>query len=507
MRQQSTPPLLRLPPKIRERIYFFAGVIRECPVAIVPFDKYATHFCPWGNQLSTCAPWNFAKVQGPLSEWPPMLNACAQTQEKLENLNVLRTISTNAVWSLRHLLARLNSWPCIRGHSSPFSNPKACLICGSSARRADLEIPTYRRSQQIIEAWENVCGRLANSGIVSGQLHLEFVCDVEDLQTAQRVLKPLGCLPCLKQSSIRLGRKAERELSSFARITSEKLTRKKQNTEGFRFFDLPREIRHQILRHTNMGPSSDSLPDARTIRILKEKFDHRYPLASIHPLAKNAARVLPLELCLTSRQMYLDASEVFYSQNPFHFQGPFTKTLSVLDHMPVQLLKRLRRITFDLDSQKIFLWKHFHSPSQWRKLIRLLGKYCNPSNLLISITATDYRATAMRFGSEEDKEDIMRHIYNVYADVVRAVKKWLPGLQDFHLSFSIFLKLEAVLERFVMGPDRWFAWQSLSQTKKHTMANSRYARVPHRDPCLAHRRARVVGIPSLREKRRKKGTG
>lgn len=60
----------------------------------------------------------------------------------------------------------------------------------------------------------------------------------------------------------------------------------------------------------------------------------------------------------------------------------------------------------------------------------------------------------MRFGSEEDREDIMRHIYNVYVDVVRAVKKWLPGLQDFHLSFSIFLKLEAVLERFVMGPDR-----------------------------------------------------
>ncbi|CAH0028460.1 unnamed protein product [Clonostachys rhizophaga] len=513
MRQESTPPLLRLPPKIRERIYFFAGLIRECPATIVPFGKLTTHFCPWGQRpaIDTCAFELRKSSRSPVRvatydecscpKFPKqLLLVCKQlhmeveeilygenkfviqTQEKADNLNVLRTISTNAVRSLRHLLVRLNSWPCIRGHGSPFKNPKSCLICGSSARKANLEMPSHRRSQQIIEAWENVCGRLANSGIASGQLHLEFVYDVEDLQTAQRVLKPLEYLPCLKQCSIRLGRNPERELSSLARITSEKLTRKNQNTEGFRFFDLPREIRLQILWHTNTGPSSDFLADAHTNRVLNGKFDHRYPLADLHPLTKNAVRlccldcsftkshclcpskhasynpscrcqVLPLELFLTSRQMYLDASEIFYSQNPFHFQGPFTKTLSVLENMPVRLLKRLRRITFDLDSQKIFLWNHFNYYSQWRKLIRFLGKYCNPSNLLISITTTDHPATAMGFGSEEDREDIMRHIYNVYVYVVRAVKKWLPGLQDFHLFFSIYLKLEAVLEKFIMGPE------------------------------------------------------
>ncbi|CAG9948236.1 unnamed protein product [Clonostachys rosea f. rosea IK726] len=470
MRQQSPPPLLRLPPKIRERIYFFAGLIRECPVAIVPFGKPTACFmpsrrrpaidmCAFELRKSTRSPVRVATSAECLCPKFPkqLLLVCKQlhreveeilygenkfvipAQDEAENLKVLNTISTNAVRSLRHLLVRLNSWPCIRGHSSPFSNPKACLICGSSANRADLEIPTHKRSQQIIETWENVCGRLANSDIASGQLHLEFVCDVEDLQTAQRVLKPLELLPCLKQCGIRLGRRPERELRSLARITSEKLTRKNQNTEGFLFFDLPREIRLQILRHTNTGPSSDSLTDERTIRVLNGKFDHRYPLTDLQPLAKAA--------------MYSDASEIFYSENMFHFQGPFTKTLSVLDSIPVQLLKRLRRITFDLDSQKIFLWKHFNYHSQWRKLIRFLGKYCNPSNLLISITATDYRATTMRFGSEEDREDIMRHIYSVYVDVVRAVKKWLPGLRDFHLSFSIFLKLEAVLEKFVMGPN------------------------------------------------------
>lgn len=182
MRQQSTPPLLRLPPKIRERIYFFAGLIRECPVAIVPFGKYTTHFCPWGQRpaIDMCALELRKSSRSPVRvatyaeclcpKFPKkLLLVCKQlhreveeilygenkffiqAQEKLENLNVLRTISTNAVWSLCHLLVRLNSWPCIRGHSSPFSNPKACLICGSSARRADLEIPTYRRSQQIIE--------------------------------------------------------------------------------------------------------------------------------------------------------------------------------------------------------------------------------------------------------------------------------------------------------------------------------------------------------------------
>ncbi|CAG9972559.1 unnamed protein product [Clonostachys byssicola] len=210
------------------------------------------------------------------------------------------------------------------------------------------------------------------------------------------------------------------------------------------FFDLPREIRLEILRYTITGPSNDSIPDARTIRVLNGKFDNRYPLTDFHPL----------ELFLISRQMYLDASEIFYSEFQFHFQGHFSKTLSVLDKMPVQLLKRLRRITFDLDAQKILLWEQppVHARSQWRELISFLGKYCNPSNMLISITARDCGASAMRL-SEEDRKDIRRHDYNAYVDIVRTVKELLPDLRDFHLSFSIFWKLETVLEKFVMGPD------------------------------------------------------
>ncbi|CAH0050905.1 unnamed protein product [Clonostachys solani] len=298
MGQQSTPPLLCLPPNIRKRIYFFVGLVRECPVAIHPLGKPAFAFWPEEvvPAIEACAFELRKDTRDPVRvgthpeclcpEFPKqLLLVCKQLHREVEeilyggnkfviraqkeagSLNVLHTISTNAVRSLRHLLVRLNSWPCIRGHSSPLSSREKCLSCGSDASWADLEIPTDRHSQHIIEAWEAVCGRLANSGIASGQLHLEFVCDVEDLQSAQRVLKPLECLPLLKHCNIRLGREPERELCSLARITSEKLTRKNQNTGGFRFFDLPREIRLRILRHTNLGPSGDFLPDMHTIRV------------------------------------------------------------------------------------------------------------------------------------------------------------------------------------------------------------------------------------------------
>ncbi|CAH0050906.1 unnamed protein product [Clonostachys solani] len=119
--------------------------------------------------------------------------------------------------------------------------------------------------------------------------------------------------------------------------------------------------------------------------------------------------------------------------------------------MPVQLLERFKRITFDVEKGDVFRWRYCQP--EWPRLISFLGKYYNPSNLLISINATHDLAIANRFVINGAGEPFLRDIYDAYVEIARSIKKGFPGLGDFHLSFSIFLQLEPVLEKFVMGPD------------------------------------------------------
>lgn len=96
-----------------------------------------------------------------------------------------------------------------------------------------------------------------------GRLQLQFICDVEDLETATLVTEPFlqtthSSEPLLAACSIRLGRKRDSDVSKLARRAVSLLTEgvdpgtEDSNATSFRFMDLPTELRLQILSHTDL---------------------------------------------------------------------------------------------------------------------------------------------------------------------------------------------------------------------------------------------------------------
>ncbi|CAH0047077.1 unnamed protein product, partial [Clonostachys solani] len=265
------------------------------------------------------------------------------------DLDILNHLSLDALSAMRCLMVRLNSWPCIRGHSDANLDEDCneCKICSFPVPLSDPEISTANSDfKSIIQTWTTICQRLS-TGVSPGRLHLEFIADVRDLPTAKRLAEPLGSLPRLQGCIVRFGRKPNHTLSSLARSIASRLTHKTEEaaTSG----RTGRSAFIYILKHTNIGPWGSFLPELDAIHVMNKTFDQRYTLAgkgSIIPVRRcchycsftklhcscplNYAayspqcqcRVLPLELFLVSRQMRLDASEVFYGANVFRFRGP-----------------------------------------------------------------------------------------------------------------------------------------------------------------------------------------
>lgn len=191
---------------IRRRIYVLAGLIRECPITITPPSRGVIR--PVESNFHTCAyklrnqmrP-DHVTVNSPECVCPhipkQLLLVCkavhkevfelvygenkfiVRTHQHVEDLRVLLKFPIEGIRALRHLLIRLNSWPCIRGHSLTNMKTGNCRLCDDgNISVSDPEV-SFRNgaSEDIIAGWLDVCQRL--SAIINpGKLHHEFICDV-----------------------------------------------------------------------------------------------------------------------------------------------------------------------------------------------------------------------------------------------------------------------------------------------------------------------------------------
>ncbi|CAH0031616.1 unnamed protein product [Clonostachys rhizophaga] len=511
-------PLLSLPYGIRKRIFVFAGLVRECPITITPVSRPTLYFGT--QQLSPslgffgCAypyrkqrkPDRVSHGYNPECDCPDLpkqlLCVCRSLHKEavellysenkfvvrahhhVEDLDILKTLPVYGIRALRYLLVRLNSWPCARGHS--LSNPKydACIICPHEAPQSrisasDPELSTGNNlSESIIKCWTEICQRL--SGIViAGTLHLEFICDAQDLETAHRVIEPMSSLPRLRECIMRLGRKKDYSLRSLAESTAHQLTRgveKKKRPPSMSFSFLPREIRLQILWFTNLGPGGTFLKgthhELEIIHVDRGRFAHEIgyrrgfrtccldcsftklhcscPLNYASYSASCCCRVLPLELSLVSQQMHVDAVEVFFSTNPFEFRGPFSDTQKMLETLSPRSLKQLRHLVFDMGFSNPYF--RDQDQLQWHSLLSFMNKHCNISQLCIAIDFSLSMDIDAVFESEDEAKTI-EMIYHGYVALVRAVKTELSSLADFHIDLGISWELEPVLEKYIMGPE------------------------------------------------------
>ncbi|CAI6071892.1 unnamed protein product, partial [Clonostachys chloroleuca] len=148
----------------------------------------------------------------------------------------------------------------------------------SQISASDPELSTGNNlSESIIRCWTEICQRLFGI-VIPGTLHLEFICDAQGLQTAQRVIEPMSPLPRLKECSIRLGRKKGYSLRSHSRSTALQLTRgvEQKKPPVVSFSSLPRELRLRILWFTNLGPGGTFLKstdhELETIHVNRGRF-------------------------------------------------------------------------------------------------------------------------------------------------------------------------------------------------------------------------------------------
>ncbi|VUC28007.1 unnamed protein product [Clonostachys rosea] len=338
----SPPSLLSLPYTTRKRIYVFVGLIRECPITISPFLRTTIYLDPRpvSSAIEECA-YTLRRDGFPIAvsygyeaecicpELPKeLLLVCKTLHKEVENLfygenkfiicahrqaedlDVFKTLSLAGIHALRYLLIRLNSWPCIRGHNVSNRELGNCTICPAEITSShinssdpELSISGDSVSQGIIEAWMETCQRLSH--ITPGTLHLEFICDVSDLASAEYIVQPLKSVPRLRDCTVRLGRKVDYALRSLAQSTALELTQEatqvKTPTSGspvFPFFSLPREIRLHILRLTNLGPGGSFPEELDNISIKNGKFNHaaRYTSLLSHALFHQAPLLLPAQL-------------------------------------------------------------------------------------------------------------------------------------------------------------------------------------------------------------------
>ncbi|VUC32034.1 unnamed protein product [Clonostachys rosea] len=500
--------LLSLPINIRKRIYVFAGLVRECPITITPPSRGVIR--PVESNFHTCA-YKLRKqmrpdrvtVDSPECDCPhipkQLLLVCkaihkevlellysenkfiVRTHQHVEDLRVLLTLPSEGIRALRHLLIRLNSWPCIRGHSLTNMKKGECWVCDDgNISNSDPEVSVGNSaSEDITAGWLDVCQRLA-AIITPGKLHLEFICDVGDLATAEYIIRPLKSLPRLRECSIRLGRRVDYTLRSLAESTALGLTteetEEKQTVSKFTFSSLPREIRLRILEFTNLGPGGSYLSDFSPIRFTAGKYNHEVGAWNMRSAVRTcctkcsftklhcscplnyasyskscACRLLPLELFLVSQQMYVDAAEILFSSNTFLFSGTYVETMNALKSLPSDSLKQIRRIRLDMGGD--YLVRH-ENENEWWTLLSFIRNNLETSKLCIEL---DFDMDGYQISENDmyssDRQRQSKIAYSSYVIFMRAVREELSDLLDFHVELGIFFDLEPVLEKYVMGED------------------------------------------------------
>jgi len=324
--------------------------------------------------------------------------------------------------------------------------------------------------QSVIKSWTAACKHLS-SAISPGRLKLTFLCDVVDnVQSAEDVLKPFYALPTLKECTIRLGRAPNTRLSRLAEKTSLRMTRTTLSTgSGFPFERLPRELRLQILRYTHLASHGDYDEKYNFIHIQNSKrlgCTQHYQVSCCERCTSTSAdcccptlhasycaackyRILPMELFLVSRQVYYDSVEVFFTDANFEIcQGP-EETLSFLQRLPKQGLCLLSRLRFYFTTLHLHNWNVNEWSIEWKRLVTFMKENLKIDKLSIEMDLTSAYDICL-WRDDLPNEELNHFMFDIYRDIALDLKA-LVGLKDFSIELGWFKNLKPYLEWEVLG--------------------------------------------------------
>lgn len=345
--------LLTLPLHLRQRIYQYSGLITGAKITLQPGVDFATSFYHWiihdhdieGETYMTSTWASLEQFQITYC----LLQTCKQISDEVQSMvyfqNSLIVHMEHLEWGLG-FLRRLPS-----RHCRNLRDLVVILYADDIERyrnwlNIDLPTPIPLNHERIL-AWQDAITHIL-SNIEPKTLALHLVCDTGNKQATVEVLQPLlKAAGMLESFELRLSNKRQHHLCDMASAKVAQIMGVPLEPEPswtFNFLGLPAEVRHAILRYTDLitpyneiqwnfqhgfyiyrcgichGPGCHPRYHQRCKFLFCSSF-YQYPAISFCNSLYSAYSLRcqcwssPWPLMLVCRTMYEDALDVLYSNN------------------------------------------------------------------------------------------------------------------------------------------------------------------------------------------------
>jgi len=522
--QASGTSFLDLPYGIRHRIYILAGLVRFCPIdlnlegagrkdyirEILNSYKmvheslypqlcfyFGRRFCGKYQEIEEkydciCPPLPYQLlyvshcIHDEVSSILYSQNSFRISRSNQWGLKPLNNFNPRALAALTSITIRLNSISCVVYHDCA-PPPRDCG-CHSQCNRQGLhDRPighTARQDLAVLAEWNRILKRFTTH-VQPHHLSLSVVCDVKDLEMAQRVLEPLSKLSSLRNCAIRLGQKPNWALRNLA----ERAARQAMGDlslsaidSSFRSYHLPEEILNQILGYTDLiapfdlewrsdkglVPFDCCKKCTSTLEVCCCSFYHA-AFASTCDCWR-----IPISLFLVSRRVQELASHIFFTRNHFVVLPRLNKDNSLVNTTPSSM--EISRFLASLpacawkDLQSVrwilpcfgpdYLLAEEHGTLDWQNTIQKISEKADLPKLNITIDMAGERDRNI-WPPIVSPDEYQASMWIAYQRIIAPMVQ-LKGLRNMfvHLTWprwsdieGLREKHEQVLERLIMGKE------------------------------------------------------
>ncbi|KAH8903823.1 hypothetical protein BR93DRAFT_961442 [Coniochaeta sp. PMI_546] len=262
----SSLSLLGLPPTIRQRIYFEAGLVVDTEIALHHEERADRR--QNGGSIPSLGPSTALMLvcRSIYAEASRLLYSKNtffiryQSRSKhvgARDLGPLRRLSPTALSLLTSLDIHLHVAARKAGTHDISRVPRTGMTYECPDSGDEPLSSASAQGQEALLEWQTTA-RHCSPYIRPGTLHLSLICDVADFEMAHRITDPLNQFPVLASCRLRLGNDPKSGLLHIARDAATRAQRHKtgclETSSGlqFRFLDLPIELRLHILEYTDL---------------------------------------------------------------------------------------------------------------------------------------------------------------------------------------------------------------------------------------------------------------
>ena len=475
----TSKSFLDLPQDLRVRTYNLSGLVRACPIDLLKERKrkstissipellkatYQVYDC----RFSAYGPPETFVIAGQLRDFE-----CYCETLPLQLLFLCRAIHYEVVPILYGQNVLKAEW--LSGGREAFQS--LSLLAQRSIRSLQIFLGWPRRaryeSPRPLKQLEELFS-IISEGCTIDKLHMTLDCDVSNMARSGPNSQFLALLPKFKSFAIRF----DKMLQPWSKLSKDVVAVAPSDPQlynrGFPFMKLPPELRHQVLRYSDLvvKPSPHRWVDGVVVGDgeftihLTDVWRGRCcgtcstssaicccPLLVAGFSQTCTCYTLPRNFLSVSHEFAKDAREVLFRNNRFIFSGHPTKTLSFLKRQPTEVLWLIQAIDFHFAFEDPGLWKADRTAeSSWRELLVFLSQSLNISNLWLTIdTGSAFETYRAWMLSNESARDVLQFYYSLI-DPIEEIATF-KGLRRFHVFLALFWSYETDAEKAVKGPD------------------------------------------------------